>query len=113
VLLVLAGLSWLSYDDLVDGRSRDLGHQAPAMQEPIPAGKDVFWQTDVRCAQLATISVIAAAVSGHCGARRYGGGIRRGFTGSVLMFISDGLLVIPLFLIIVLMAMLVWKRWIS
>lgn len=74
-------------------------------------GQDIFWQATFAIRNSLIISVIAGVVS-RVIAVLVGlvAGYRGGMTDRVLMFISDGLLVMPLFLIIVLLAMLVRER---
>lgn len=74
-------------------------------------GQDVFWQATFAVRNSLIISVIAGSVS-RVIAVVVGmiAGYRGGFTDRVLMFISDSLLVIPLFLIIVLVAMLIRQQ---
>jgi peptide/nickel transport system permease protein len=71
-------------------------------------GQDVFWQAAFAVRNSLIISVIAGTVSRVIAVLI---GMIAGYKGKatdrVLMFISDSLLVIPLFLIIVLLAMLV------
>jgi len=110
MLLILATLSAFSpYDptlwmvvprDLKPSRANLLGTDSN--------GQDVFWQATFAVRNSLTISVIAGTVS-RVIAVVIGmvAGYRGKGTDRVLMFISDSLLVIPLFLIIVLMAMLV------
>ena len=113
VLLVLAGLSWFSpYDPtLWMVVPRDLGPSSTYWLGTNSNGQDVFWQAAFAVRNSLTVSVIAATVS-RVIAVLVGmlAGYKGGFTGTVLMFISDSLLVIPLFLIIVLMAMLVREQ---
>ena len=113
VLLVLAGLSWFSpYDPtLWMAVPRDLGPSSTYWLGTNSNGQDVFWQAAFAVRNSLTVSVIAATVS-RVIAVLVGmvAGYKGGFTGTVLMFISDSLLVIPLFLIIVLMAMLVREQ---
>jgi peptide/nickel transport system permease protein len=74
-------------------------------------GQDVFWQATFAVRNSLIISLIAGVVS-RVFAVLVGmvAGYRGGSTDRVLMFISDSLLVIPLFLIIVMLAMLVRDR---
>jgi len=74
-------------------------------------GQDIFWQATFAIRNSLIISVIAGVVS-RVIAVLVGlvAGYRGRTTDRVLMFISDGLLVMPLFLIIVLLAMLVRER---
>jgi peptide/nickel transport system permease protein len=71
-------------------------------------GQDVFWQAAFAVRNSLTISVIAGTVSRVIAVLV---GMIAGYVGKstdrVLMFVSDSLLVMPLFLIIVLLAMLV------
>jgi peptide/nickel transport system permease protein len=71
-------------------------------------GQDIFWIASFAVRNSLIVAVIAGVVS-RVIAVLFGmiGGYKGGNTDRVLMFISDTLLVIPLFLIIVLMAMLV------
>jgi len=71
-------------------------------------GQDVFWQMTFAVRNSLTLAVLAAAISRVIAVvvglvAGYSGGI----VDRVLMFISDGFLVMPLFLIIVMLAMLV------
>ncbi len=71
-------------------------------------GQDIFWQATFAIRNSLIISVIAGVIS-RVIAVMVGliAGYRGGMTDRVLMFVSDGLLVVPLFLIIVLLAMLI------
>ena len=71
-------------------------------------GQDIFWTASYAVRNSVIVAVIAGVVS-RIIAVLFGmlAGYKGGNTDRVLMFISDSLLVIPLFLIIVLMAMLV------
>lgn len=71
-------------------------------------GQDIFWTASFAVRNSVIVAVIAGVVS-RIIAVLFGmiAGYKGGNTDRVLMFISDSLLVIPLFLIIVLMAMLV------
>jgi peptide/nickel transport system permease protein len=71
-------------------------------------GQDIFWQATFAVRNSLIISLIAASVS-RVIAVLVGmvAGYARGNTDRLLMFISDGLLVIPLFLILVMLAMMV------
>jgi len=71
-------------------------------------GQDVFWQATFAVRNSLIVSVIAGTVS-RVIAVLVGmvAGYKGRSTDRILMFISDSLLVIPLFLVIVLMAMLV------
>jgi peptide/nickel transport system permease protein len=71
-------------------------------------GQDLFWQAAFAVRNSLTIALIAGVVS-RVIAVLVGmvAGYKRGRTDTVLMFISDCFLVIPLFLIIVMLAMLI------
>ena len=71
-------------------------------------GQDVFWQATFAVRNSLIISVIAGVIS-RVIAVLVGmvAGYKGGATNRVLMFVSDSFLVIPLFLIIVMLAMLV------
>ena len=71
-------------------------------------GQDIFWQATFAVRNSLIISLIAASIS-RVIAVLVGmvAGYKGGNTNRVLMFISDGLLVIPLFLILVMLAMMV------
>lgn len=113
ILLILAGLSFFSpYDPtLWMVVPRDLPPSSTYWLGTNSNGQDVFWQATFAVLNSLTISVIAGTVS-RVIAVLVGmvAGYRGRGTDRVLMFISDSLLVIPLFLIIVLMAMLVRDR---
>jgi peptide/nickel transport system permease protein len=71
-------------------------------------GQDIFWQATYAVRNSLIISLIAASIS-RVIAVLVGmvAGYKGGNTNRVLMFVSDGLLVIPLFLILVMLAMMV------
>jgi peptide/nickel transport system permease protein len=110
VLLVLAGLSFFSpYDPtLWMIVPRDLPPSSTYWMGTNSNGQDIFWKATFAVRNSLTISVIAGTVSRVIAVVI---GMVAGYKGRgmdrVLMFISDSLLVIPLFLIIVMMAMLV------
>lgn len=110
VLLILAALSAFSPDDptLWGVAPRDLKPSWTHLLGTNSKGQDVFWQATFAVRNSLTISVIAATVSRVIAVVI---GMVAGYKGRgtdrVLMFISDSLLVIPLFLVIVLLAMLV------
>lgn len=110
MLLLLALLSVFSpYDPTVWGVvQRDLRPSWKNLLGTDSNGQDIFWQATFAVRNSLTISVIAGTVS-RVIAVLIGmiAGYRGGRTDRVLMFISDTLLVIPLFLIIVMLAMLV------
>jgi peptide/nickel transport system permease protein len=113
VLIVLLALAFLSgfspYDPQVWGAvPRDL----PASQEhwlgTDSTGRDIFWQATFAVRNSLTIALIAGSIS-RVIAVVVGmvAGYKGGTTDRVLMFISDSLLVIPLFLVMVMLSMLV------
>jgi peptide/nickel transport system permease protein len=86
----------------------------PSVKYPLGTdsnGQDIFWQATFAVRNSLIISLIAASVS-RVVAVLVGmvAGYTRGNTDRVLMFVSDGLLVIPLFLILVMMAMMIRKN---
>ena len=109
-LLLLALLTVFSpYDPTFWGVvPRDLGPSWTYFLGTNSKGQDVFWQATFAVRNSLTISVIAGTVSRVVAVLV---GMIAGYKGKgtdrVLMFISDSLLVMPLFLIIVLLAMLV------
>ncbi len=109
-LLILAVLSIFSpYDPTRWGLvPRDLKPSWRYLLGTNSKGQDVFWQATFAVRNSLIISVIAGTVS-RVIAVLIGmiAGYKGKFTDRVLMFISDGLLVMPLFLILVLLAMLV------
>lgn len=109
-LLVLAGLSFFSpYDPTVWGVvPRDLPPSSEYWWGTNSNGQEVFWEATFAVRNSLIIAVIAASVS-RVIAVFVGmvAGYKGGRVGSVLMFISDVFLVIPLFLIIVMLAMLI------
>lgn len=109
-LLILAALSTLAPDDptLWGVVPRDLPPSAAYLLGTSSKGQDVFWQATFAVRNSLIISVISGTVS-RVVAVVVGmvAGYKGGATDRVLMFLSDGLLVMPLFLIIVLLAMLV------
>lgn len=110
ILLLLALLSFFSPYDPVEWRvvPRDL---PPSWEHPLGTdskGQDVFWQMTFAVRNSLALAVFAAAISRVIAVVV---GLLAGYSGGivdrVLMFISDGFLVMPLFLIIVMLAMLV------
>jgi peptide/nickel transport system permease protein len=110
LLLVFAALSLFSpYDPTEWGVvSRDLKPSSTNLLGTDSNGQDIFWQATFAVRNSLTISVIAGSVSRVIAVLV---GMVAGYKGKgvdrTLMFISDSLLVIPLFLIIVMLAMLV------
>ena len=110
IILVLACLSVFSpYDPtLWNVVPKDLRPSAKYLLGTDSNGQDIFWQATFAVRNSLIVSTIAALVS-RVIAILVGmvAGYKGGTTDRVLMFISDSLLVIPLFLIIVMLAMLV------
>ena len=113
LLLLLAILTIFSpYDPTRWGVvSRDLKPSAEYWLGTNSKGQDIFWQATFAVRNSLTIAVIAGVVS-RIIAVVVGmiAGYKGGLTDTVLMFLSDTLLVIPLFLIIVMLAMLIRDR---
>jgi len=113
VLLVLAGLALLSFFSPYDPVEwQVVPRDRPPSWEHLlgtnSMGQDVFWQIAFAARNSLIVAVFGAAMSrviavtvglvaGYCG----------GIVDRVLMFISDGFMVMPLFLILVLLAMLI------
>ncbi len=110
LLLVLATLTIFSpYDPTLWGVvPRDLKPSGKYLLGTNSKGQDVFWQATFAVRNSLVISVIAGTVS-RVIAVLVGmiAGYKGRLTDRVLMFVSDSLLVIPLFLIIVMLAMLI------
>ncbi len=110
IILTLAILSFFSpYDpSLWHVVPRDMRPSSEHILGTDSNGQDVFWQATFAVRNSLIISLISAAVSRVIAVMV---GMMAGYTGGlldrVLMFISDSLLVIPLFLIMVMLAMLV------
>ncbi len=109
-LLVLAVMSFFSpYDPtLWYYAPRDLKPSSQYILGTDSRGQDIFWQATFAIRNSLVISVVAGVIS-RIIALVVGlvAGYRGGRTDRFLMFISDGFLVIPLFLIIVMLAMLI------
>jgi peptide/nickel transport system permease protein len=110
IILILAFLSIFSPHDptLWNVVPKDL---KPSAKYPLGTdsnGQDIFWQATFAVRNSLIMSLIAAMVS-RVIAILVGmvAGYKGGTTDRVLMFISDSLLVIPLFLIMVMLALLV------
>jgi peptide/nickel transport system permease protein len=113
VLMIIAFLAFLSifspYDPtLWNVVPRDMKPSAEYLLGTDSNGQDIFWQATFAVRNSLIISLIAGLVSRVIAilvgmVAGYAGGI----TDRILMFISDGLLVIPIFLIFVLLAMMV------
>ena len=110
IILVLAFLSIFSpYDPtLWNVVPRDMRPSAEYWLGTDSNGQDIFWQATFAIRNSLIISLIAGLVS-RVIAILVGmiAGYKGGATDRILMFISDSLLVIPLFLIFVMLAMLV------
>lgn len=113
VLLLLAVLSFFSpYDPTLWGTvPRDLKPSWEHIFGTNSKGQDLFWQATFAVRNSLIIAVIAASLS-RVIAVLVGmvAGYKGGLTGTILMFFSDVFLVIPLFLIIVMLAMLVREK---
>jgi peptide/nickel transport system permease protein len=110
IIVILALLSIFSpYDPtLWNVVPRDMRPSAEYWLGTDSNGQDIFWQATFAIRNSLIISLIAGLVS-RVIAILVGmiAGYRGGATDRVLMFISDSLLVIPLFLVFVMLAMLV------
>ena len=110
IILIMALLSFFSpYDPtLWNVVPRDTPPSAEHLLGTDSNGQDIFWQATFAVRTSLIISLIAALIS-RVIAILVGmvAGYKGGSTNRVLMFISDSLLVIPLFLIIVMLAMMV------
>ncbi|HEY64755.1 MAG TPA: ABC transporter permease [Caldilineae bacterium] len=113
VLILLALLSFFSPYDPMEWRvvPRDLPPSWEHLLGTNSKGQDVFWQMTFAVRNSLTLALFAAALS-RVIAVVVGllAGYHGGIVDRVLMFISDGFLVMPLFLIIVMLAMLVRER---
>lgn len=113
ILLLLAILSFFSpHDPTLWGTApRDLKPSWEHLFGTNSKGQDLFWQAAFAVRNSLIIALIAASLS-RVIAVLVGmvAGYKGGMTGTVLMFFSDVFLVIPLFLIIVMLAMLVRER---
>lgn len=87
---------------------RDMPPSAEHILGTSSKGQDVFWQATFAIRNSLIVSLIAASVS-RVIAILVGmtAGYRGKFTDRALMFVSDSFLVVPLFLIIVMLAMLI------
>lgn len=113
VILVLAGLALLSFFAPYDPTEwRVVPRDRPPSREHLlgtdSKGQDVFWQMTFAVRNSLALAAFAAAISRVIAVTV---GLVAGYSGGIidrmLMFISDGFLVMPLFLIIVMLAMLV------
>ena len=110
LMLIFAGLSLVSpYDPTLWGEvPRDMRPSAEYWLGTDSNGQDIFWIATFAVRNSLIIALIAGLVS-RVIAVTVGmvAGYLGGTTDRVLMFISDGLLVIPLFLMIIMLAMLI------
>lgn len=110
IILIMAGLSVFSpYDPtLWNVVPKDTRPSAQHWLGTDSNGQDIFWQATYAVRNSLIISLIAALISRVIAILV---GMVAGYTGGsadrVLMFVSDSLLVIPLFLIMVMLSMLV------
>ena len=110
IIVILAFLSAVSpYDPtLWNVVPRDLKPSAKYLLGTDSNGQDIFWQATFAVRNSLIISLIAGLVSRVIAILvSMVAGYRGGTIDRVLMFIGDSLLVIPLFLIMVMLAMLV------
>ena len=112
IILILAFLSIFSpYDPtLWNVVPKDMKPSAQYLLGTDSNGQDIFWQATFAVRNSLIIALIAGTVS-RVIAILVGmvAGYKGGITDRVLMFIGDSLLVIPLFLIMVMLAMIVRK----
>src|SRR5512145_49197 len=112
IILIMAFLSIFSpYDPtLWNVVPKDMKPSAEYILGTDANGQDVFWQATFAVRNSLIISLIAGLVS-RVIAILVGmvAGYKGGTTDRVLMFVGDALLVIPLFLIMVMLAMMVRK----
>ena len=110
VLTVLALLSLFSPYDPTEWRvvPRDMPPSWEHLLGTDSNGQDVFWQMTFAVRNSLAVAVFASVISRVIAVTV---GLVAGYSGGVvdrvLMFISDGFMVIPLFLILVLLAMLI------
>ena len=109
-MLIFAGLSFFSpYDPTVWSEvPRDMRPSAEYWLGTDSNGQDIFWMATFAVRNSLTIALIAGLVS-RLIAVTVGmvAGYLGGMSDRMLMFVSDSLLVIPLFLMIVMLAMLI------
>jgi len=112
VLLVLAVLALLSFFSPYDPLEWHvvLRDMPPSWEHPLGTnsmGQDVFWQMPFAIRNSLLLAVFGAAISRIIAVTAgLTAGYRGGITDRVLMLLGDGSLVIPLFLILVLLALL-------
>ena len=111
VLVLLALLAWVIF--LVWGRvaPRDLRPSWEHLLGTDSQGQDVFWQMTFAVRNSLLVALLAALISRAIAVTV---GLVAGYSGGiidrVLMFFNDGLLVVPLFLLLVLLSMLVREQ---
>ena len=109
VLLFFAGLSFFSpYDLTLYGEvPRDMPPSMTNLLGTDSRGIDIFWTATIAVRNSLTVALIAALVSRLIAVPvAMLAGYKGGTLDRVLMFVSDSFLVIPLFMIIVLLAVL-------
>src|SRR5512133_2797298 len=112
-LAVLVVLSFFAPDDPTAWRvaPRDLRPSWEHLMGTTSLGQDVFWQMTFAVRNSLAVALLAALISRAIAVTV---GLLAGYSGGVvdrvLMFITDGLLVLPLFLLLVLLAMLVREQ---
>ena len=110
IMVAFASLSFFSpYDPTIWGEvPRDMRPSAEYWLGTDSNGQDIFWMATFAVRNSLTIALIAGLVSRMIAVMV---GMIAGYLGGasdrVLMFVSDSLLVIPLFLMIVMLAMLI------
>ena len=113
VLAVLVVLSFFAPDDPTAWRvaPRDLRPSWEHLLGTDSKGQDVFWQMTFAVRNSLAVALLAALISRAIAVTV---GLVAGYSGGVvdqgLMFINDALLVLPLFLLLVLLAMLVREQ---
>jgi peptide/nickel transport system permease protein len=110
VFIILVVLSFFSPYDPTEWRvvPRDLPPSSEHILGTNSLGQDVFWQMTFAVRNSVAVAVFGAAVSRVIAVTM---GLVAGYQGGVvdrvLMFVNDGFLIMPLFLILVLLAMVV------
>ena len=110
VLVLLALLSFFSpYDPSVWRLvPRDLPPSGEHLLGTTSLGQDVFWLLTVAIRNSLSLAVLSAAISRVIALTvGLGSGYFGGWTDRVLMFITDGFIVLPLLLVLILLAMLI------
>jgi peptide/nickel transport system permease protein len=113
VLAVLVLLSFFSPYDPIEWRvaPRDLSPSWEHFLGTNSIGQDIFWQVTFALRNSLAVALLAAAISRVIAVTV---GLITGYAGGIidrgLMLINDGFLVMPMFLLLVLLAMLVRER---